>query len=124
MNYSKQREIILKTLRENPIHPTADMLFALVRNELPNVSLATVYRNLNQLAEQGVIRKISALDDKVHFDHNLESHYHFICIKCKKVYDVPYDVAPDLAKALREHTGLEALAADVLFKGICNHCKH
>ena len=124
MNYSKQREIILKTLRENPIHPTADMLFALVRNELPNVSLATVYRNLNQLAEQGVIRKISALDDKVHFDHNLESHYHFICIKCKKVYDVLYDVAPDLAKALREHTGLEAVATDVLFKGICNHCKH
>ena len=124
MNYSKQREIILKTLRENPIHPTADALYALVRNELPNVSLATVYRNLNQLAEQGIIRKISALDDKVHFDHNLESHYHFICIKCKKVYDVPYDVAQDLAKALREHTGLEAVATDVLFKGICNHCKH
>lgn len=124
MNYSKQREIILKTLKENPIHPTADMLYGLVQDELPNVSLATVYRNLNQLAEQGIIRKISALDGKVHFDHNLESHHHFICIKCKRVYDVPYDVAPDLAKALREHTGLEALAADVLFKGICNHCKH
>ncbi len=124
MNYSKQREIILRILKENPIHPTADTLYDLVRDELPNVSLATVYRNLNQLAEQGIIRKISALDDKVHFDHNLESHYHFICFKCKKVYDVPYDVAPDLAKALREHTGLEALATDVLFKGICNHCKH
>ena len=124
MNYSKQREIILRILKENPIHPTADTLYDLVRDELPNVSLATVYRNLNQLAEIGMIRKICALDDKVHFDHNLESHYHFICIKCKKVYDVPYDVAPDLAKALREHTGLEALAADVLFKGICNHCKH
>ena len=124
MNYSKQREIIIRILKENPVHPTADALYALVRRELPKVSLATVYRNLNQLAELGMIRKISALDEKVHFDHNLESHYHFVCIKCKRVYDVPYDVAPDIAEALRKHTGWEALTAEVLFKGICSHCKH
>ncbi len=124
MNYSKQREIILRILTENPVHPTADTVYEMVRPVLPNISLATVYRNLNQLAENGVIRKIPALDDKAHFDHNLMPHYHFVCTKCKKVYDVPYDIAPDLSGRLCDRTGMEAVAADVVFKGICNHCKN
>ena len=58
MKYSKQRELILKTLQENVIHPTADEIYHLARKEMPSLSLATVYRNLNQLAENNVIRKI------------------------------------------------------------------
>jgi len=95
MKYSKQREHILKTLRENVIHPTADEIYALARKGMPSLSLATVYRNLNQLAENGIIRRIDGLDGSVHFDHNLCKHYHFICTKCNKVYDVAYDIAPD-----------------------------
>ena len=97
MKYSKQREHILKTLRENVIHPTADEIYALARKGMPSLSLATVYRNLNQLAENGIIRRIDGLDGSVHFDHNLCKHYNFIFTKCNKVYDVAYDIAPDFA---------------------------
>lgn len=124
MNYSKQRELVLKTLQENMIHPTADQVYELIRKEMPKISLATVYRNLNQLAEKGIIHRISGLNGSVHFDHNIEKHYHFICTKCNKVYDVPYRVAPDLAQKLAEYTGLEAESYDVAFRGICNHCKN
>lgn len=122
MKYSKQRELILKTLEENIIHPTADEVYQLARKEMPELSLATVYRNLNQLAENGVIRKIEGLDDSVRFDHNLCNHYHFICRKCNKVYDVPYDIAPGLANMVTVQTGLNVESYDVSFKGICPDC--
>ncbi len=123
MKYSKQREHILKTLRENVIHPTADEIYALARKEMPSLSLATVYRNLNQLAENGIIRRIDGLDGSVHFDHNLCKHYHFICTKCNKVYDVTYDIAPDLADKVLAETGLFVESFDISLKGICPNCK-
>ena len=53
MNYSKQREIILNTLKENVVHPTAEYLYAKIQEKDPKISLATLYRNLNQLTENG-----------------------------------------------------------------------
>ena len=123
MNYSKQRELALKVLQENMCHPTADFVYEQMRKELPNISLATVYRNLNQLAENGIIRRIDGLDGSVHFDHNLCKHYHFICTKCNKVYDVAYDIAPDLADKVLAETGLFVESFDISLKGICPNCK-
>lgn len=122
MKYSKQRELVLKTLRENVIHPTADEVYQLARKEMPELSLATVYRNLNQLAGLGMIRKIEGLNGSVHYDHNLCNHYHFICTKCNKVYDVPYDIAPGLADQVTAKTGLNVESYDISFKGICPDC--
>ena len=122
MKYSKQRELVLKTLQENICHPTAEHIYALLKKELPSISLATVYRNLNQLAANGMVKKIEGLDGLIHFDHNLSKHYHFVCTKCNKVYDVPYDVAPDLGKNVSAKTGLIIENYDITFKGICPEC--
>ena len=122
MKYSKQRELVLKTLQENICHPTAEHIYALLKKELPSISLATVYRNLNQLAANGMVKKIEGLDGSIHFDHNLSKHYHFVCTKCNKVYDVPYDVAPDLGKNVSAKTGLIIENYDITFKGICPEC--
>lgn len=123
MKYSKQREMILQTLRENVIHPTADQLYQLLRCKMPNISLGTVYRNLNQLAEHREIIKIDGLDGSVHFDHNTHKHFHFICIKCNKVYDVPTEVAPDLEQKVLETTGLSVTDYEVSMRGICQKCQ-
>ena len=123
MRTSKQRELILKTLAENPIHPTAEQLYALVKAKAPAISLATVYRNLNLLADAGIIKKISGLDGMAHFDHHTHSHYHFICQKCNKVYDVPYDVAPRLAEDVLAKCGMIVESCDIALRGICNKCK-
>ena len=122
MKYSRQREHILNTLKENAIHPTADEVYALARRDMPMLSLATVYRNLNLLAENGVIRRIDCLDGSVRFDHNLCNHYHFICTKCNKVYDVCQDIAPDLANKDLSQTGVLVERADISLKGICPDC--
>ena len=75
------------------------------------------------LAENGIIRRIDGLDGSVHFDHNLCKHYHFICTKCNKVYDVAYDIAPDLADKVLAETGLFVESFDISLKGICPNCK-
>lgn len=124
MNYSKQRELILDVLRKNPVHPTADKLYELVRPLMPSISLATVYRNLNQLVDNGSVRKISGLDGAIHYDHCVEKHYHFICTCCNKVYDVPYNVAQDLELKLKSLTGLEAQSTELTFKGLCPNCQN
>ena len=123
MNYSKQREIILDTLSKNAIHPTAEALLEFLKRDDSNVGMTTLYRNLNQLADAGLIKKIDGLEPSAHFDHNTFEHYHFICEKCKKVYDVPSSVAPDLVKNTTEATGFDITSHDIVFHGICSECK-
>lgn len=123
MNYSKQREIILDTLSKNAIHPTAEALLEFLKRDDSNVGMTTLYRNLNQLADAGLIKKIDGLEPSAHFDHNTFEHYHFICEKCKKVYDIPSSVAPDLVKNTTEATGFDITSHDIVFHGICSKCK-
>lgn len=123
MNYSKQRELILNTLKENVVHPTAEYLYGKIKAKDPKISLATLYRNLNQLAENGIIKKIDGLEPSSHFDHNTHEHYHFICSKCHKVFDISADVAPDLIKKTENSTGFEIQSHDIVFTGLCKECR-
>ena len=122
MNYSRQREVILNTLKSNVVHQTAEYLYSILKENEPNISLATLYRNLNQLAENDIIKKIDGLETSSHFDHNTHEHYHFICEKCKKVYDINADVAPDVVTKTEEETGFLINRHDVVFSGICKDC--
>lgn len=123
MKYSRQREMVLKAVQDNVLHPTADCIYEVLKKELPSISLATVYRNLHQLAENKMIKEIVGLDGSVRYDHCTHPHYHFICTKCNKVYDVPSDIAPGLVDLVSAKTGLEVESYDISFKGICPECK-
>lgn len=124
MNYSKQREIILETLAENVVHPTAEYLYEKVKEKDEKISLATLYRNLNKLSEIGIIKKIDGLETSSHFDHNTHEHYHFMCKKCGKVFDVSADIAPDLVEKASKLTDFSIESHDVVFSGICKECKN
>ena len=123
MNYSKQREKILDTLKNNVVHPTAEYLYEILQKENSKISLATLYRNLNQLAENGIIKKIDGLEPSSHYDHNTHGHYHFICDNCKKVFDVSTEIAPDLVKKTEEDTGFTVTNHDIVLHGICKNCR-
>jgi len=123
MNYSKQREIILETLKNNVVHPTAEYLYSVLKKDCESISLATLYRNLNLLASNGIIKKIDGLESSSHFDHNVHEHYHFICDKCKKVYDVSADIAPNLAQKAGAELGADITSCDIVFHGVCSNCK-
>ncbi len=125
MNYSRQREIILDTLTRNAVHPTPEQLFNIIKNENPNtnIGIATVYRNLKKLHDSGEIKKIEGLEDSEHFDHNTHTHYHFMCNKCKRVFDIDKDVAPDIIVKTQKQTGFLVSDYDIVFHGICKDCR-
>ena len=125
MNYSRQREVILDTLKRNAVHPTAENLFQIIKDENPetNIGIATVYRNLSKLADLGIIKRIEGLEDAEHFDHNTHTHYHFICNKCRKVYDIDAVVAPELIENTKNQTGFIIDSYDIVFNGVCKDCQ-
>ena len=122
MNYSKHGEQIYETLLNNVVHPSAEYIYDILRQANSNISLATVYRNLNKMAQIGRIKKINGLEDRAHFDHNTFEHYHFICRKCGRIYDIPCDIAPDIIKKAQEETGFKIESHDIVFNGICREC--
>lgn len=123
MNYSKQREVVLDTLKQNVVHPTAEKLYSIIQIEYPEVSKATLYRNLSQLAQAGIIKKIDGLETSAHFDHNTHLHYHFICEKCGRVFDVSCNVAKDVVNNTEEETGFKITNHELVFKGLCKDCQ-
>lgn len=88
IKYSRQREAIREYLASTNTHPTADMVYSHIQKIYPNISLGTVYRNLNLLVEQGDAIKLSCGDDMEHYDYDTSDHYHFICKTCGHVFDL------------------------------------
>ena len=88
LKYSRQRESIKTCLMGRKDHPTADALYTSIREQFPNISLGTVYRNLNLLVDLGEIRKLSCGDGTDHFDYDTSPHYHFVCKECGKIMDI------------------------------------
>ena len=121
--YSKQREAIKEYLSQTKEHPTADTVYMNIRAVLPNISLGTVYRNLNLLAEQGEILKINCQDGSVHFDGNLDPHYHFICKSCGKIYDIEMESIDFINKIAGASFGGKIDGHIVHFYGRCPDCK-
>jgi len=123
-NYSKQREIILETLKSTKIHPTAEELYKLVIKEHPTISKSTVYRNINILVENKKILKITTSMGPDRFDYIFENHHHAICEECGKVFDFTYDFQKeDFKSILKNQTGLTSDVDSITLYGICERCK-
>jgi len=119
---SKQRERILQLLKETDTHPTADRVYNHLKKEYPKLSLGNVYRNLNILVEQGLIRELNFGSTFDRYDAVTEKHYHFICQKCGNIYDLqlPYDESAD--REVEEQTGGKVFFHRKEFYGICKNC--
>ena len=120
MNYSKQREIILDYVNHCHCHPSADQIYQEVKKVLPTISFSTVYRNLNQLIEQKLIKKVSLDGQKYIFDDVAEEHVHFYCTKCGKLKDI---WLPDELNILKQKLDGDIQSIEVVVKGICDMCK-
>ena len=123
MKYSKQREIIRQIMAGTALHPTADMVYEWVRRETPNISLATVYRNLNCLAQSGELRKIHVAGGADRFDGQTHRHSHLVCRSCGAVSDLDQEVVGSIAEDIRVATGFSPAADDMVFYGICQKCR-
>ena len=122
LKYSRQREAIKCFLMTRKDHPTADVVYHSLRADFPNISLGTVYRNLAQLAENGDILKISTSANKEHFDGFVHRHFHFVCNKCDKIYDVDLDGMDEIKNQAAEKLNADIEDYSLIFYGICENC--
>ncbi|TDA69497.1 MAG: transcriptional repressor [Clostridia bacterium] len=119
---TRQRKIILDTLRQTKSHPTADWVYEQVRKECPDISLGTVYRNLGILKEAGDIMELSYGSTYSRYDGNPANHYHFVCADCGRVLDLDMPVVADLDRNLVQQ-GYEVGYHRLEFYGRCRECK-
>ncbi|WP_045213166.1 Fur family transcriptional regulator [Desulfonatronovibrio magnus] len=124
MRLTKQRKLILHILQHTVAHPTATEIYDEVRKKLPNISLGTVYRNLDVLSRQGYVRKIDTCGDQNRFDGVTDDHLHIICTSCGKVRDVEgeIDVCADNIANLASGFKVTGFRFEVL--GACQDCQN
>ena len=122
LKYSKQREAIRDFLAHSEEHPTADMVYMNLRESFPNISLGTVYRNLNLLVELGEAQKLAFGDGKDHFDADTSLHYHFVCRSCSAVTDLPMEPLADIDQKAQSCTADQIEDHTVFFFGRCANC--
>lgn len=118
-----QRAMVLNAVRSLQNHPAADMVYAYIVKDHPSIGKGTVYRNLNILAEEGKIRKISVPDGPDRFDHTLKEHAHVQCIGCGGLFDAELEGMPDLIGRVKDTHGILFLDYDIMFRGICPACQ-
>ncbi len=120
---TEQRRLILEVLRGTTSHPTADWIYERVREQIPNVSLGTVYRNLRSLVNMGEILQLSYGSGQDRYDGNPEAHYHFRCSQCGSVSDVQLPYEPELDKRAAGSCPGRVTGHRLEFVGICADCR-
>ena len=119
--HSDRRDAILENLRSRTDHPTADMGYTSIREEYPQISLATVYRNLASLCAGGEIIALGA-KGRERYDGNISPHNHFFCTVCGEVEDIMSPVEITGLRSAQEEIGGKITSANIVFRGICGKC--
>ncbi len=120
----RKRNAILSCLRGTGTHPSAEWIYDQLKPEYPEISLATVYRNLALFKEQGVITSLGTVGGVERFDAVTEPHVHFICSSCCRIDDLPQVHVPDgLCEEAEQLTGGEITECTLSFTGLCSQCR-
>ena len=121
--YSKKREAILEAIRSTDAHPSADWVYQSLKQEYPDLSLGTVYRNLARFKEEGVIASVGTVNGQERFDGMVNHHAHFVCNNCASVMDFHgLDQDESMDRLVEEKFGMKIDHHELVFYGICPHC--
>ena len=118
-----QKKLVLGAVQGMKTHPTAEDVYEYIGSRYPEISRATVYRNLRQLSDSGDIRRIAVPGAADRFDLNISQHYHIKCAICAKFSDINFPYMTDLDEIVGELTDYDMENHDIIFKGICPGCR-
>ena len=127
MRQTRQKDLILQTVRRLPGHPSAEEVYSELIQEMPSISLATVYRNLNDFVRQGKLKKLELPSQPARFDNMLNEHFHGICEHCHRLID--FDLSHldafvhDLETQVERRTGFKASQTEIIIHGVCEDCQ-
>lgn len=118
---SKLRTAIKEIVCASYEHPTAEVVYLMMQNKNINTSISTVYRNLHQLSEEGIIKEIVMPSGKVHYDGRTYDHGHAYCISCNRIYDLSIS-DKEIDDLVAKEIGMKVLNHEITIKGICKEC--
>ena len=118
-----QRALVLEAVRSLHNHPTSADVYEVVRERHPNISRATVYRNLGVLASRGDVLRVVVPNGADRYDYFNAPHYHALCRSCGQVSDVDMPYQNDLADQVRDAQGFAIDGHQIIFEGLCPSCQ-
>ena len=121
LKITPQRQAILKLLKGNQTHPSAERIYSKILKKYPGISFATVYNTLSKLVEAGEIQGLDIDPNKKRFDTSTSLHYHFYCKVCGKVFDIVYDTS--LPLNIKKIEGHQVDTIQLNLKGVCKDCR-
>lgn len=116
-----QRLSILEHLDGNKCHPSADEIYRFVAKKNPSMSFATVYNTLNTLVEAGAVRELTIDPDRKRYDPDTSAHHHLICLDCRKIVDIPGDIAVEVPRGVTKD--FIVTGNHIEFYGVCTPCR-
>lgn len=119
----RKRNAILEALQNTTTHPSAEMVHQMLQENHPDISLATVYRNLKLFQQQGLVTSIATVRGTERFDARTDPHVHFICDSCDAVLDLDSIPIPALSSAVEESAGCRVNDCRLIFSGLCRACQ-
>jgi Fur family peroxide stress response transcriptional regulator len=122
--FTAQRAAVYSYLRRVESHPTADEIFTNVRDDIPDISLATVYKALEAFVSAGAARKLQFGDGPARYDGRTDDHHHMRCLACGGVHDVEAEVDHRLKGGLLSRNGFEVIGYRLELLGYCPACKN
>lgn len=120
--HSIQKRLILDAAKRLD-HPTAKDVLQEVGGEHPHISMGTVYRNLNLLSEEGILRKHAFPGSPDRFDTRTHPHYHIECAHCGRIFDIDAEYLAEIDKRAAQSTGFLVNSHSIFFKGVCPSCQ-
>jgi Fur family peroxide stress response transcriptional regulator len=122
-NRTPQRDRLLAYLRDTDTHPTAAQIHDAIGPDLPGLSLATIYRNLEVLVDEGLVDEVSVPSSSTRYDGNPRAHHHFLCDRCSRIIDVELPEPRMLRRKLHDAYALRARSVSIDFHGLCPECE-
>lgn len=121
--FTAQRAAVYRVLGSTDTHPTADEIFTSVRQRIPDISLATVYKSLEALVSCGLAQKLTGGEGPARFDSRTDRHPHVRCLSCGRVADVESGAFASRMDELASTTDFEVVDVRLELLGHCAHCR-
>ena len=119
----RKRNAILSYLQGTTAHPSAETIYSDLKSEIPDLSMATVYRNLTKFRQEGMVQCVATVKGVERYDGNTAPHVHFICRRCDAVTDLDeMQIPPQLIQQATSLTGGEVNCCTLSFDGLCRDC--
>ena len=122
LGFTKQRQAVLRVIRESDKHLTANEVFDDARRLLPGISFATVYNSLRYLKNEGLIGEVRFGNDAARYDRKLTRHDHALCNNCGKLVDLELSIPVGLIEEATDLSKFQAESIELILRGLCPKC--